>query len=58
MNLEENYHDKRFRCIVAGSRGFNDYEHLKATLNLYLCLKTNLEVVSGGASGADKLGEK
>jgi hypothetical protein len=52
------HHDKRFKCIVAGGRSFDDYEHLKATLDLYLCLKTNIEIVSGGASGADKLGER
>jgi hypothetical protein len=50
--------DERFRCIVAGCRDFNNYKYLEATLNLYLCLKTNLEIVSGGANGADKLGER
>jgi hypothetical protein len=51
-------HNDRFKCIVAGGRDFADYEHLKATLNLILCRKTNLEIVSGGANGADKLGER
>jgi hypothetical protein len=47
-----------FRCIVAGSRTFDDYEHLEATLNLLLCLKDKVQIVSGGANGADKLGER
>lgn len=50
-----------FRCIVAGSRSFNDYEFLKATLNLLLCIREQnhkIEIVSGGALGADKLGER
>lgn len=47
-----------FKCIVAGSRSFNDYDYLKSVLNLLLCLKKNLEIVSGGADGADKLGEQ
>jgi len=54
-----NYHDQLFRCIVAGCRTFRDYKYLEATLNLYLCLKTNLEIVSGGqVSIDDKTGEK
>jgi hypothetical protein len=47
-----------FKCIVAGGRDFYDYKHLEATLNLYLCHKSNIEIVSGGASGADSLGER
>ena len=43
---------------VVGSTSFNDYEFLKRILNPYLNLyKTKLILVSGGAPGADKLGE-
>lgn len=47
------------KVIIAGSRGLNDYDLLKAK-----CCKIpsshhpNIEVVSGTANGADKLGEK
>ena len=42
--------------IIAGSRTFNDYEKLKAELNrlnLNIC-----KILSGGATGADALGER
>jgi hypothetical protein len=41
---------------VIGSRSFNDYELLKRTLDEYL--GKVWVVVSGGADGADSLGEK
>ena len=41
---------------VVGSRGFNDYKLLKDTLDKYLPEAT--VVVSGGAKGADSLGER
>jgi hypothetical protein len=49
-----------FRVIVAGGRGFGDYELLKARLDLLLANKRPAEVVvvSGTASGADRLGER
>jgi hypothetical protein len=49
-----------FRVIVAGSRGFNDYNLLKLKLDSLLRSKTDEEVVivSGGAYGADQLGER
>ncbi len=49
-----------FYIVVCGSRGFNDYKMLEIKLNLYL---SNIEerekiiIVSGGANGADLLGE-
>lgn len=45
------------RVIVAGGRDFNDYELLKDRLDYYLSNLTNIEIVSGGATGADSLGE-
>lgn len=49
-----------FKVVVAGSRGFNDYELLKNKLSYYLKNKhsNDIEIVSGGARGADKLGER
>lgn len=41
---------------VIGSRSFNDYELLKRTLDEYL--GKVWVIVSGGAAGADSLGEK
>ena len=43
------------RCIIAGGRDFTDEDLLEKELNL---LRERItEVVSGGASGADALGE-
>jgi hypothetical protein len=52
----------KFSVIVAGSRGFNDYELLELHCNHLLRNKFNqgipIEIVSGGARGADTLGEQ
>jgi hypothetical protein len=48
------------KCAIIGSRTFNDYELMKTFINS-LKLDENLiisEIISGGAKGADKLGEK
>ena len=42
------------KVVVAGSREFNDYELLKKELSVI----NITELISGGARGADKLGEK
>ena len=52
---------KIMRVIVAGSRGFNSFEKLKIALNDYLkdaIYGEQFEIVSGGARGADRLGEQ
>lgn len=46
------------KVIVAGSRGFNDYDLLKSKLDFYLSKCSNVEIVSGTCYGADKLGEQ
>lgn len=47
------------RVIVAGGRGFDDYTLLSEELDcLYGKLASQMIVVSGGAKGADKLGER
>lgn len=52
--------DKGYRLIIAGSRDFNDYELLKKEVDSYVKSldKPVIEIVSGTARGADKLGEK
>lgn len=50
------------RVIIAGSREFNDYELLKKSVIDIINKKTMLpeltRIISGGARGADTLGEK
>jgi hypothetical protein len=46
------------RVIIAGSRDFNDYELLKKHCDCLLQNQKEVEIVSGGARGADKLGER
>lgn len=50
----------KIRVVVAGSRGFNHYELLKRKMIHYLSRykPEEVEIVSGGANGADKLGER
>jgi len=43
------------RIGIIGSRGFNDYELVKTVMNEYEGVEV---VVSGGARGADMLGER
>ena len=50
------------RVIVAGSRDFNDYDLVEKTLLTYFKAhhlhNKDVEIVSGSARGADKLGEQ
>lgn len=50
------------KLIIAGSRGFSDFELLENRITQYLeshgLQISDIEIVSGGAKGADKLGEK
>lgn len=46
------------KVIICGSRGFTNYKLLKRKMNLYTLALGEVEVVSGGAEGADKLGER
>lgn len=49
-----------YKVIVAGSRGFDNYSLLETTLGSVLRgrLPSEVEIVSGTARGADKLGER
>ena len=50
--------EEKFRVIIAGGRDFNDFRKL-CDVSLYMLQnKKNVEIVSGTATGADKLGEK
>ena len=52
------------RIIIAGGRDFNDYELLKkkvitiANSNMFGRCYSDYEIISGGARGADTLGER
>jgi hypothetical protein len=47
------------KIIIAGTRTFNDYELLKTKMDSFLAnIKQDIEIVSGGAKGADSLGER
>lgn len=47
------------KVIIAGSRDFNNYTLLKNNCDILLSItKENIEIVSGGARGADSLGER
>ena len=46
------------KVIIAGGRTFNDYEYLCKICDHMLSQQTNIEIVSGTAGGADKLGER
>lgn len=46
------------KVIIAGSRGFNDFDLLKSFCDSTLKGRSGIEVVSGNANGADKLGER
>lgn len=48
------------KVIIAGSRTFNDYDVLSKVVDYMLQNqdKNTIEIVSGGAKGADRLGER
>lgn len=46
------------KVIIAGSRNFKDYSFLCNKCDKALGLQKQVEIVSGTAQGADKLGEK
>lgn len=49
-----------FKLVVAGSRSFADFDRLSADLDYLLSQKSpdDVEIVSGGAAGADALAER
>lgn len=47
-----------FHCLIVGSRGYTDYASFKAKCDALLAGKTDIEIVSGGASGTDAMAER
>ena len=48
-----------FRVIIAGTRTFDDYSLLRSYADYKLSkIEDSIEIVSGGARGADALGER
>lgn len=47
-----------YKVIVAGSRSFSNYDQVKRILDSYKHDGNTIDVISGTAEGADKLGEK
>ena len=55
------------KIIIAGSRGFKDYQSLKTQCDVIIAdyrsaipysARSSIKIISGGARGADSLGEK
>jgi hypothetical protein len=52
------------RIIIAGGRDFNDYDYLQDKVSDFILMQLppelwgKIEIVSGGANGTDKLGER
>lgn len=46
------------KVVIAGSRDFNNYKLLVEKCDLILSRQSEIQIVSGTAKGADKLGEK
>ena len=47
-----------YRIIVAGSRSYNDFDRLCTVMDDFIPPNTTVEIVSGGAKGADRLAEE
>ena len=50
--------EEKFKVIIAGGRDFDDFRTLSEVCIFMLQNKENVEIVSGTANGADKLGEQ
>lgn len=50
----------KLKIIIAGSRDFNDYDLLSEKMDYYTrkCFMNEIQIVNGGARGADSLGAK
>lgn len=62
QKMQENH---KYRLLIAGSRGFSDYEFLKEQvqehiLKIHMLIYTDIDfvIISGSARGADQLGER
>jgi len=57
-HLTKPHYYKPFKVIVAGTRTFDDYELVEKHLDFLLQNRKEVQIVSGGARGADALGER
>lgn len=46
------------KVLVVGSRSFNDYDKVSEVLDRVIDNNTDVEIISGGARGADSLAER
>jgi len=46
------------KVIIAGGRDFNDYDLLRGKCDEVIGDNTDIEIISGTANGADRLGER
>ncbi len=58
MSVGRSGKNNNVKVLVVGSRNFNDYGLLRKSLDGLLAGKTGIEIVSGGARGADGLAER
>lgn len=51
---------EKFKIIIAGGRTFEDYDYLEKCVKEHFSAieNKNIEIVSGGAKGVDKMGER
>ena len=56
--IREDVLQMTFHCLIVGSRGYTDYASFKAKCDALLAGKTDIEIVSGGASGTDAMAER
>ena len=47
-----------YKIVICGGRNFDDYELLQKYVDQELPANIEVEIVSGGAKGADRLGER
>lgn len=58
ITLLQKINTMTYKIVIAGSRQFANYDILKEKCNHYFSNKVDIEIVSGGAKGADLLGEQ
>lgn len=54
----KNERERRMKLAIVGSRTFNDYKKLREVTSTFFRFQDIEAIISGGASGADSLGEK
>ena len=56
--MQKKNYTKQLKVIIAGGRDFKNYELLKEKCQKILANQKEVIIISGGANGADKLGEQ